>query len=287
MHAVVFVARDSDNQEVYALGSGVFVAAGWILTKKHVIDEAWPQLGRHTKRRFDSIAPFQIDAYHWPSQDGRVAIWRVDAVWDISFSDMALARVRPSNDVAQTNHPGTVAVMNVYPPAVGETVIAVGFPKTGLKHDRHELELPLHPSVATGLVNCVYEAYRDKGFPCFEVSTHVFGGMSGGPVYNEASELCGIVCASIEGYPVFYALSLWPVIFIQLTHDENHKPLNPAPYFGELGRSFLPIRNLEEAIARHHVINDADTGRQRLILRPVEERKKNGSDVKQTDMPQQ
>jgi hypothetical protein len=83
-------------------------ACSGLRTAKHVIDEAWSQLGRHTKRRFDSIAPFQIDAYHWPSQDGQVAIWGVDAVWDISFSDMALVRVRPSNDVAQTNHPGTV-----------------------------------------------------------------------------------------------------------------------------------------------------------------------------------
>lgn len=273
MHTVVFVARDPQNDQVRPLGSGVFVAAGLVLTARHVYQEAWARLAENTKRRFDSIAPFHIDAYNWPNETDGLAIWGVDAAWDTPFSDLALVRVVPSNEAAKLNHPGTVAVMNVYPPSLGETVTAVGFPRTLERHDKKGIELGLHPSVTTGIVRENHEAYRDKGmlnFPCFEVNAHVFPGMSGGPIYNEAGQLCGIICASIEGHPSFYGLALWPAIFIQLTHDENHKKLDPAPYFGELGRGVIPIENLEEAIGRHHLVVDPDSGKHRLLLRSIE-----------------
>jgi S1-C subfamily serine protease len=273
MHTVVFVARDSQNDQVRPLGSGVFVAAGLVLTAKHVYQEAWASLTQNANRRFDSIAPFHIDAYHWPNETDGLAIWGVDAAWDTPFSDLALLRVIPSNDVAKRNHPGTVAVMNVYPPSLGDTIVAAGFPKTLERHDRKRIELGLHPFVTSGIVRQNYEAYRDRGllnFPCFEVNAHVFPGMSGGPIYNQAGQLCGIICASFEGHPSFYGLSLWPALFIQLTRDEHHGRLDRAPYFGELGRGVIPIENLEEAIGRHYLIVDPDTGIRRLLLRSIE-----------------
>jgi S1-C subfamily serine protease len=275
-NVVLLVARDPNNGEAHALGSGFFVAGNFVMTAKHVIDEAWARLGQDTKRQFDVIAPFQMQAFQWPKGDGKLATWNVDSNWDSEFSDIALLRVLPSDEVATANFPARVDVMNVYPPAAGETVIGVGFPKTLLNHDYINLELGLHPSTATGRVTQIYEAYRDKGllnFPCFDVATPVFGGMSGGPIFNEAGELCGIVCAGIEGYPSFSGVSLWPALFIRLTHDQNYMPVNPARCFAELARNVLPIANLEEALCRHYVVVDPDTGRHRLSLMTMEEYK--------------
>jgi hypothetical protein len=45
-------------------------------------------------------------------------------------------------------------------------------------------------------------------FPCFEINTHVIGGMSGGPLYNEAGHLCGLICAGQDGEAIAYGATL-------------------------------------------------------------------------------
>ena len=280
-NAVLLVAKGPHEDVYHALGSGVFVAGGLMLTAKHVYDEAWARRGANKKRTFDTVAPFEIRAYHWPGDRDDLAVWAVTGAWDTPYSDLALLSVIPHNSIATANNPGNVSVMNVFPPRIGETVIGVGFPRTSVKETEEGsgIELGLFPSITTGTVTAIYEEFRDRGmlnFPCFEVGTLAFGGMSGGPIYNESGELCGIVCASMAGYPSFYGLSLWPVLFIALTHDQKNTPLKPPVYFAQLGRDFLPIAHLEEAIGRHYLEPDPHSGEMRLRLIPTEKYLANG-----------
>ena len=64
-----------------------------------------------------------------------------------------------------------------------------------------------------GPVECVFDFFRDKVMlpcPCFEISATFGPGMSGGPVFNEQGEICGIVSSGIAGTSSSYATTLWP-----------------------------------------------------------------------------
>ena len=68
----------------------------------------------------------------------------------------------------------------------------------------------------------VHEQNRDAvmlPFPCFRTNAQFDHGMSGGPIFNEAVELCGLICS---GFPpseegcVSYGASLWPSMATEL-----------------------------------------------------------------------
>ena len=64
-----------------------------------------------------------------------------------------------------------------------------------------------------GIVNNVYEQYRDRVMlpcPCFEIGANFGSGMSGGPVFDERGEICGVVSSSVEGGGTSYAVTIWP-----------------------------------------------------------------------------
>lgn len=79
-------------------------------------------------------------------------------------------------------------------------------------------------STSVGTVVEIHDERRDNfsiTWPCFRVNARFDGGMSGGPVFNEAGELCGLVCACMPpgepgGDHVSYVTSLWPMLAIEL-----------------------------------------------------------------------
>jgi hypothetical protein len=64
----------------------------------------------------------------------------------------------------------------------------------------------------------IHPAHKDSGFlrfPCFGISNPITHGMSGGPIFNESGELCGLITATaysaITNSIMSYAVSLWPI----------------------------------------------------------------------------
>jgi hypothetical protein len=114
-------------------------------------------------------------------------------------------------------------MLRALPPQKGEKVIAFGYAASQvLGEEGREIKLSLNPITAPGLVTEVYPEYRDRGmlsFPCFEIETHYIGGMSGGPIFNEAGELCGLVCAGQNDAAVAYGVVLWPMLGTNITHE--------------------------------------------------------------------
>ena len=75
-----------------------------------------------------------------------------------------------------------------------------------------------------GVVQNVYEERRDRVMlpcPCFEVGADFGPGMSGGPVFNEQGEICGIVSSAVEGTHTSYALTLWPSLWRMYRRSEQ------------------------------------------------------------------
>jgi len=53
------------------------------------------------------------------------------------------------------------------------------------------------------------------------VEAHFIGGMSGGPIFNQAGELCGLVCSGGSGdedVPISNGVVLWPMAGIRIDH---------------------------------------------------------------------
>jgi hypothetical protein len=68
-----------------------------------------------------------------------------------------------------------------------------------------------------GEVTRVFFPHRDRGllpFPCFEVCGDFVPGMSGGPIFNQRDQVCGVVSSGgISG--ISYGTVLWPVLGVE------------------------------------------------------------------------
>lgn len=73
------------------------------------------------------------------------------------------------------------------------------------------MKYQLKPSTSIGIVTDVFPEKRDSSllsFPSYDVEAHFIGGMSGGPIFNEAGELCGLICSGYDDAPVAYGVIL-------------------------------------------------------------------------------
>ena len=91
-----------------------------------------------------------------------------------------------------------------------------------MREEGQQVEFGLNPITSPGVVTDVYPESRDSAllsFPSFEVQTHFIGGMSGGPIFNQAGELCGLICSGYDHAPVVYGVVLWPIMGIRIDHN--------------------------------------------------------------------
>ena len=91
-----------------------------------------------------------------------------------------------------------------------------------VREEGQQVEFGLNPTTSPGVVTEVYPESRDSAllsFPCFEIEALFIGGMSGGPIFNEAGELCGLICAGFDHAPVAYGVVLWPMIGMRIDHS--------------------------------------------------------------------
>jgi hypothetical protein len=221
--AVLLVGRDGLTN--HPIGSGVFIAAGLVMTAKHVINEFWQRMGPGTPfaGRDEKTANFGILVVQYPGETAIPSLWSVSTVFGASFTDIAFLSVSPVNELAEAYLFDKLPMLSVLPPLIGERVRGFGYPASEvLTGDEVQVKLALHPITTSGIVTAVYPEYRDRGmltFPCFEIRTYFIGGMSGGPLYNEAGQLCGLICASREGEAIAYAATLWAAMGTTITNQ--------------------------------------------------------------------
>ena len=114
----------------------------------------------------------------------------------------------------------TLPVLDLFPPRIGSAVHAVGYhsARAEVDHARREIHVHREIAISDGIVVDVHEERRDArlNFPCFQTDARFDGGMSGGPVFNDAGALCGIISSNLppsaDGEPhVSYVATLWPI----------------------------------------------------------------------------
>lgn len=260
------------DQRAYVGGTAVIVAPGIAVTANHVIQGITDSFG--FKR---STANIELDMYIVQFNTG--ACWYVSNTSAWVGTDIAVLSLRPRNEKARNLVMNRLS-MTVDPPPIDTTVTAIGYPRTELNIPRNdsditEMRFSITPTVSEGKVLEIHNSFRDSAnlrFPCFAVNTEFRSGMSGGAVFNEQRELCGLVCYGGEGElkDNSYAVSIWPMTIIPAIIPKeapSHECVLPGKTFKllELARldyimlkgyeriEFFKHENGSDGVRRRHV----------------------------------
>lgn len=116
---------------------------------------------------------------------------------NIQMADVSVLRTQELHEELHTFQ------VSASSPEIGDTVVAVGFPKLDvIKGGRREVAALLEEEMfaSYGTVTALHPNGRDRAnqTPVFEVEAHWPSGMSGGPVFNQEGHVVGIVSRSME-----------------------------------------------------------------------------------------
>jgi hypothetical protein len=203
--AVLAVAFPDESWKANVLGSAVLVAPGIAIGAMHVFEHAAL-----------NVMNGQVGAFCF-GMDGRSPdIWRIQKVTssasgksDLAVFSLVRASALPSDRTL------TQAWISTRTPAVGELLTLVGFTAGAPKE-------PISPHVSVGVslifskgvVTQQFPQQRDTfglPAPCVEVECETIGGMSGGPVFDAAGNVIGILSKGLDGGPCWVSL-LWPAL---------------------------------------------------------------------------
>jgi hypothetical protein len=212
-------------------GSAILIGPSLALTATHVVDQPFD------RRDFDSHltddTEFGMVAIQRIDNNEDALCWRVKVAYrypvpanneeDDRPIDISLIQLEPLPPLIPDleDFRPWHAEINVAPPVVGAKIAAYGFTDTLLQeHFEPEAYLCTNRNIrAEGTVTNVFFPHRDRGFlpfPCFEVSCDFLPGMSGGPIFNDRDQVCGIV--SSRGIPgISYGSILWPILGVQIS----------------------------------------------------------------------
>jgi hypothetical protein len=199
----------SDGHRHSVLGSAVTVAPGIALCATHTVRAQLPQL------RSGQLALAAMGI-----SDHGALIWRVLELLAIEGTDLTILTMSFMSDRPPKLYQ---AMMTTRTPAIGERLVFGGFRAT---QETFEADIPDTIEIVgamrlgSGEVRQVFPKRRDSllvPWPSLEVDAPLFGGMSGGPVFDSRGYLMGLGSRSMdmgvgeEPSPMVVAL-VWPAL---------------------------------------------------------------------------
>lgn len=207
---------------------------GLCLTARHVIEEAFSSQSPATdvqSLQWNEGALYAL--YIAPAPPGHPTELEggplpVDFVYLNPGVDVAMIKLRlPKHTVTGEWLPIGVLRLRMALPKPGDLAFAFGY--HAMRSEKLDSDGPAYSqcqtlSASKGTVEEVHFGGRDRAFlpfPCFRVSSRYDGGMSGGPVMNEAGQVIGVVCSSLGdpddgGGHISYASLIGPVLGMAL-----------------------------------------------------------------------
>lgn len=188
-------------------GSAVLVGPGIALCATHVIE---PHLPAVTAGKYSVVCTGL--AQH------AAQFWRVIKVTPVPESDLTILGLIYCCDLPPDNT-FPLSVITTRVPDVGEKIMISGFRAADSEFQSDspmDFEVSGQVLACTGTVTNVYPKGRDKvllPWSTFEVECPTFGGMSGGPAFDDEGKLIGVLCASLESEEQdgpSYVSMLWP-----------------------------------------------------------------------------
>ena len=216
------------NGIVLPIGSAVIVGQYIAATAAHVVQEFYNELqegevvftGRN--RFLGMLSALKNPKFHITAslvdKQHPTGIHFVVDISNISLlSDIAVLQLRRDPDAPDFTF--KIPPMNACPPFIGSLIEAYGY-AAGAEDDSSVIEAGFYAT--RGEVTDLLPSGRDQAtlwFPVFQTSAHFAGGMSGGPVFNQQGELCGLVCYDAgddmdnpDAAPISYAVMLYPLL---------------------------------------------------------------------------
>jgi len=208
-------------------GTAVMVAPGVALTASHVLSDYFNEIK-------EGKAYVILQGY---LDDGPI-FWCASYFTNIVGTDLLLITLELRSDVPSDNC-FRIAPMRVTAPAPGSFVRIVGMVATGHSSDG---TFP----VVDGIMNYSYDTFEAAGAveertqprlingPSISVNCGGFGGMSGGPAYDEDGYVIGVLSASFEGPSQEETLMNPPApATISLLSPALQVPVRPSWFPGE------------------------------------------------------
>lgn len=199
------------------------------MTATHVLDQPFNRRDYDPNDsgdiRFGTVAQQIIDRQEEP------LLWRVKEMGrypslserDDRPFDVGLLALEPFGSVQPNieDHRQWFFELNVATPRIGTHVRAYGFAESTCEPltekpltfaSRHSFR-----KVAGEIVDIHFPKRDDAGmpFPCFQIAADFEPGMSGGPVFNDRDQICGVVSRG-GGFGVSWASILWPSLAIRI-----------------------------------------------------------------------
>lgn len=217
----VFLLIGIDDEMAKPLGSGFFIAPGVAMTARHVVKSFWDEFEiykKFPKLKAEVEANFKVLALQFFGDKSEPAVWYIEKTWISEFTDTAFLYLKPHNDKAKAYVWRDQLELSMLEPTIGDQVFAFGYPDSEFELQTQptpSASWKLKPTLSTGQVTAVHERYRDRGllaWPAIETDSRFDHGMSGGPVFNDKEQVCGVVCDGIGSAETGYASSaslLW------------------------------------------------------------------------------
>lgn len=223
-------------------GTGVIIAPNLAITATHVITEFLNKFDKMDDPLKQLVVDptFEVFAVQNYKASGEGIVWKVEHFVLHREVDIALLFLTPVNKGGSQYTWDDVASINLEPPNINDKVIAYGFVRekefkkideklTVIKFLSDESLNSRAVAQAIGTVKEVHQLKRDNSllpFPCFMTEANFAGGMSGGPVFNSAGFLIGIVCSSMSQFlpedpSTSYATLIWPFLTMKITIQIN------------------------------------------------------------------
>jgi hypothetical protein len=224
-------------------GTAVIIAPHLAITAKHVVEDFWKNY-ESSALTPDSHGSFSMVAVQMLESGQAGQLWTVIKVFCSRFTDVAFLQLMPLS-VLPAEYRWRGPRINVLPPRVGSCITAFGYhsSKIDVKVDADKTGIKWFdsPTASGGEVMEIHEKKRDNAmlpFPCFRTNARFDHGMSGGPIFNEDGELCGLICSGFpfEEEHVSYGASLWPAMATGLDLPYEGFPSGAKYPFIELAR---------------------------------------------------
>jgi len=219
-HIVSLLAWNKDTFD--PMGSAVIITPELVLTARHVFDDYWKNLDGRVPAN-GAHANFACAVLQEHRTGSVIVRHEIDKVWSAPWTDLALLHLRePACDFQ--SKPVPALAMTMLPPVVGSQVAAFGYPRSTTTESEDSVLVSRRGVTTVGQVVEVHLQGRDRSqlpWPCFRMDAHIDGGMSGGPVFNDKGEICGLMCTSFgqsgeqEGH-LSYVTLLWPMLGLTL-----------------------------------------------------------------------
>lgn len=229
---VVFRLLAMDGKgNINSFGSAFALHPYLLATAKHVVDEFTKGLGGGWATGVVELTFWAVQI-QWKGDQHNYNIWQVTGASSSSYSDIALLKVSPYNVEASEYEDWKILRANLKLPHIGDKVVGFGCHKMTFEGSKKNTEglfehIELHDdlSAANGEILEIYPDKRDSvmlPFPVARVNAQFEPGMSGGPVINARSEVCGIICSSmhVDGEHESYISLLWPIVGIPVNYDQ-------------------------------------------------------------------